>query len=167
MMKEIDIYVHSHEGVEPKLVKASEDATVNELLEKIVAAAGRKPAPDEKVLLFLEDIEEPLEHHRKLCECEIRHRHHVHWHHCHRIKVSVFYNGEHHELFPPSATVKRVLKWAIKAFKLTPAEAADKILVLKENPKEELPLDAHIGSFAKPHQCSVDLCLTAPVEVQG
>lgn len=166
-MKEIDIYVHSHEGVDPKLVKAREDCTVNELIEKIVGASGRKPEPDEEILLFMEETDDPLEHHRKLCECEIRHRHHVHWHHCHRIKVSVFYNTEHQESFPPSATVKRVLKWAIKAFKLTPAEAADKILVLKGNSNEELPLDAHIGSFAKPHQCTVDLCLTAPVEVQG
>jgi hypothetical protein len=63
--------------------------------------------------------------------------------------------------------VKRVLKWAIKEFKLTPADAADKILVLKGSAKDELPLDAHIGSFARPQECAVNLCLTAPVEVQG
>jgi len=79
----------------------------------------------------------------------------------------VFYNEEKHESFPPSATVKRVLKWAIKAFKLTPADSADKILVLKGNANDELPLAAHIGSFAKPHECAVNLCLTALVEVQG
>jgi hypothetical protein len=50
---------------------------------------------------------------------------------------------------------------------LSPADAADKILVLKGNTNEELPLDAHIGSFTQPHHCSVELCLTAPVEVQG
>jgi hypothetical protein len=166
-MKEIDIYVHTHEGADPKLVKAAEDSSVQQLIDTITAASGLKSNPDEKVLLFLEDNDEPLETHRKLSECEIRHRHHVHCHRCHRIMVSVFYNEEKHTTFPPSAMVKRVLKWAIKEFKLTPADAADKILVLQGSAKDELQLDAHIGSFARPHQCSVNLCLTAPVEVHG
>jgi len=165
-MKEIEVYVHTHDGVDPKLVKAGEDATVKQLIDKIVAAAELKGDPDEELLLFLEDVDEPLEHHRKVCECEIRHHHHVHCHRCHSIKVSVFYNGDKHASFPPSAKVERVLEWAIKAFKLTPAEAAEKILTLKGS-DDELPLEAHIGSFAKPHECSVSLCLTAPVEVNG
>ena len=40
-------------------------------------------------------------------------------------------------------------------------------LIVKNLANEELPTDAHIGSFAAPDHCSVDLCLTAPVEVQG
>jgi hypothetical protein len=165
-MKEIEVYVHSHDGVDPKLVKEGEDATVNELIDNITAAAGLTRNPDQKLVLFLEDGDEPLEHHRKLCECEIRHRHHVHCHHCESIKVSVFYNDDKHVSFRPSAKVERVLEWAIKEFKLTPAEAADKFLTLKGK-DEELPLDAHIGSFADPHNCAVNLCLTAPVEVNG
>jgi hypothetical protein len=165
-MKKIEVYVHTHEGVEPKLVQAGEDATVKQLIDEITVAAGLKGGPDEKLLLFIEDVEEPLEHDRKVCECEIRHRHHVHCHPCRSIKVDVFYNGDKHATFPPSAKVARVLEWAVKAFKLTPAEAADKILTLKSS-EDELPLDAHIGSFAKPHECAVNLCLTAPVEVNG
>jgi hypothetical protein len=166
-MKQIEVYVHTHEGVEPKLVKMSEESTVKQLLEAISAGGGLGSNPHEEFLVFLEDCDEPVEHHRKLSECEIRHRHHVHCHHCHRIKVSVFYNEEKHSSFPPSTKVERVLKWAIKEFRLTPADAADKILVLKGSAKDELPLDAHIGSFACPQKCAVNLCLTAPVEVQG
>ena len=166
-MKQIEIYVHTHEGVEPKLVKAGDDFTVKQLLEAISAAGGLEGKPHEEILVFLEDCDDPVEHHRKLSECEIRHRHHVHCHHCHRIKVSVFYNEAREEAFPPSATVKRVLKWAIKAFKLSPTDAADKILVLKGNASDELDPAAHIGSYAKPHHCAVELCLTAPVEVNG
>ena len=165
-MKNIEVYVHTHEGVDPKLVKAGEDATVKQLVDEITAAAGLKGSPDEKLLLFLEDVDEPLDQHRKLCECEIRHRHHVHCHRCRSIKVSAFYNGDKQASFPPSAKVGRVLEWAVDAFKLSPAEAADKFLTLKGS-DEELPLDANIGSFAKPHECAVNLCLTAPVEVNG
>lgn len=163
----IEVYVHTHEGTEPKLVKVGDECTVKQLLEAISTAGGLEGKNHNEILVFLEDCDEPVEHHRKLSECEIRHRHHVHCHPCHRIKVSVFYNQEMHESFPPSTTVKRVLKWAVKAFKLTPAEAADKILVLKGDANEELDPANHIGSYAKPHQCAVDLRLTAPVEING
>jgi len=165
--KIIELYVHTSNGVDPKLVKLSEDATVKQLIDEIVAVGGVQPPADGELCLFIEDCEEHLEPHQKLSECEIRHRHHVHCHTCHRIKVSVFYNEEKHESFAPSTKVKRVLKWAIKEFKLSPTDAADKILVLKSDSKIELNSDAHIGSFAKHHECSVHLCLTAPVEVQG
>jgi len=166
-MKKIELYVHTQNGVDPKLVQASEESTITELLEIIVATGGLEGKVDEEILIFTEDCDEPVERHRKLSECEIRHRHHVHCHRCRKVQVSVFYNGEHHETFGPATTVKRVLKWAIKAFKLSQADAADKILVLKGHDNEELPLDANTGSFTQPHHCLVELCLTAPVEVQG
>jgi hypothetical protein len=167
MTMQIEVYAHTRNGVEPKLIKVGEDSTVKQLLEAISTAGGLAGEPHGEILVFLEDCDEPVEHHRKLSECEIRHRHHIHCHHCHRIKVSVFYNEAKHESFPPSARVKRILDWAIKAFKLTPAEAADKILVVKGNANDELDPSAHIGSYAKPHECAVELCLTAPVEVNG
>jgi hypothetical protein len=163
----IELFVHTQNGVDPKLIKVSEESTVTEVLEIIVAAGGHGGKVEEEILVFTEDCDEPIEHHRKLSECEIRHRHHIHCHRCRKVEVSVFYNAEHRKAFSPGTTVKRVLEWAVKAFKLSPTDAADKILVLKGNPSEELPTDAHIGSFAAPHHCSVELCLTAPVEVQG
>src|SRR4051812_14117801 len=100
-MKNIELYAHSHNGVDPKLVKASEESTIIELVKIVVAAGGAKMEVDEEILVFAEDCDEPFEHHRKLSECEIRHRHHLHLHRCRKVKVSVFYNGEHHELFSP------------------------------------------------------------------
>lgn len=166
-MKNIELYVHSQDGVDPRLVKASEESTITEILEIVAAAGGFGGKIDEEILVFTEEGPEPVERHRKLSECEIRHRHHIHCHRCREIRVAVFYNGERQHAFPPATTVKRVLKWAIKAFGLSPTDAADKILVLKGHSDQELPLDAHIGSFAQSHHCSVELCLTAPVEVQG
>ena len=163
----IELYVHTSNGVDPKLIKMGEDATVKQLIDAIVAAGGGQPPPDGELRLFLEDSEEFLEAHKKIGECGIRHRHHVHCHTCHRIKVFVFYNEEKHESFAPSTKVRRVWKWAIKEFKLSPTDAADKVLVLKSDSKVELNLDAHIGSYAKHHECAVHLCLTAPVAVEG
>ncbi len=52
-----------------------------------------------------------------------------------------YYNGERHELFSPATKVKRVLKWAIKAFSHPLMRACP------QRPQRVLPLDAHIGSF--------------------
>ena len=161
------VYIHSQEWVEPKLVDARADSTVKELVELVIAQGCLGGPADGEVLVFIEEQDEPLGHGQTLAECEIRHKHHVHVHRCKAVKVGVFYNSERHEVFAPSAKVRRVLKWAIHAFKLTPAEAADKVLVLKSNPSDELDPDAHIGSYAKPHHCAVELCLVAPVEVNG
>jgi len=163
----IELFVHDANGVDPKLIKVSEESTITEVLEIVVAAGGLGGKVEDAILVFTENCDEPVEHHRKLSECEIRHRHHIHCHRCSKIEVTVYYNGHHQKAFSPATTVKRVFDWAVKAFKLTPADAADKILVLKGHPTEELPFDAHIGSFAQPHHCSVEICLTAPVEVQG
>jgi hypothetical protein len=166
-MNEMELYIHTQEWVEPKLVKTSQDSTVKQIIELVAQHGCFDGKVDEEILVFIEENDEPIGRHRTLSECEIRHRHHLHLHRCRKVRVSVFYNEEKHESFPPSAKVRRVLKWAINAFKLTPAEAADKILVLKGNTDQELDPDAHIGSFAKPHQCTVELCLTAPVEING
>ena len=161
------VYIHSQEWVEPKLVDTRADSTVKELVEVVIAQGCFGGPVEGEVLVFIEEQDEPLGHGQTLAECEVRHKHHIHVHHCKRVKVGVSYNSERHELFAPSAKVKKVLKWAIKAFALTPAEAADKILVLKSNPDAELNPDAHIGSYVKPNQCAVELCLVAPVEING
>jgi hypothetical protein len=159
----IDIYVHTVDGADPKLVKASEESTIKQLIKQVTGEG----ADDGSFLLFIEDGEDAVQKHQTLAESEIRHRHHVHIHKCKKVQVSVFYNGQKQETFPPSAKVKRVLKWAVKAFGLSPVEATDKFLALNSDKNAELPMDAHIGSFTADGECSINLCLVAPVEVQG
>jgi hypothetical protein len=166
-MKTIELYVHTNNGAEPFLIQMSEDAAVTEVLQTIASSGGLGGKVEDEILVFMEDCDEPVERHRKLAELEIRHRHHLHCHKCHKVQVSAFYNGVHSKTFSPATKVERVLKWAIKAFKLSSTDAADKILVLKNQGADELPLDAHIGSFTQPHHCALEVCLTAPVEVQG
>lgn len=160
-MKEIELYVHTAESREPKLVKIEEDATVEELLTRIA------PNANGDIHLSVEDEDEPHDRKRKLCECGVKHRHHVHCHRCQKVAVTVFYNGEQSRSFAPSATIERVLKWALHAFELKGADALDKVLRLPGAPNEPLPESAHIGSFVKAHSCDVRLELTGKVEVNG
>ncbi len=160
-MKEIELYIHTADHHDPKLVKIDENATVEELLKQI--------APDvhSDIHLTIEGEEEPHDKLRKLGECGVKHRHHVHCHRCRKIAVTVFYNGEETRSFAPATTIEKVLHWALSAFGLKGADALDKVLRLTDAPNDVLSESAHIGSFAKTHACEIRLNLTGKVEVNG
>jgi hypothetical protein len=160
-MKEIELYIHTAEHRDPKLVKIDEDATVEDLLKRVAPESNRD------IYLTIEGEEQPHERHRKLCECGIKHRDHIDCHRCRKIAVAVFYNGEQNRSFSPSATIEKVMHWALRAFALTGADALDKVLRILDAPNEVLPESAHIGSFVKSHACEVRLNLTGKVEVNG
>jgi hypothetical protein len=159
-MKEIELYIHTADHREPKLVKISEDATVEELLKRVA------PEAHGELSLFIENEHEARERHHRLCDCGAKHRHHVHCHRCREIAVTVSYNGDQSHNFAPSTTIEKVLHWALDAFKLKGVDALDKVLRLTDAPNEVLPESAHIGSLAKSH-CKVRLNLTGKVEVNG
>jgi hypothetical protein len=166
-MTEIELYVHSPKGGEPTMVKIGVEALVEDLLKKI-HEAGLCDGPLEGLIVFAEDADEPFGHGHSLEGCGVKHRHHVHCHRCHRIHVTVMYNGvEKRESFAPSTKVKRVLKWAIHEFHLHGADAEGKVLRLADPPQTELPNEAHIGSFAHAPKCELRLCLVAPTRFQG
>lgn len=166
-MSEIELYVHSTKDAEPAIVRIETEALVENLLKKILET-GLCEGPVEELFVFVENEGEPLDRGHSMDRCGLRHRHHVHCHKCHRIRVAVIYNGvEKGDAFPPSAKVKRVLKWAIDAFQLKGADAENKVLRLAEPPQTELPNESHIGSFAHPGKCELKVCLVPPVRFQG
>lgn len=149
------------------MITIESQALVEDVLKKI-REAGLCDGPIEELLIFGEDAEEPWEHGRSMEHCGVKHRHHVHCHKCRRIHVAVLYNGvEKAHPFPPSARVKRVLKWAVNEFQLKGADAENKVLRLAEPPETELPNEAHVGSFAHPPKCGVRVCLVPPIRFQG
>jgi hypothetical protein len=164
-MKEIELYVHWFGDADPKLIKIEEEAIVDDLIKKIETATGMPPSAE--YFVFVESTEEVLEGKRKLSECGIKHRHHLHCHTCRRIHVVVSYNGvQKEQQFAPSTKIKAVLKWALYAFELRGADAEGKVLRLSDS-GTELLADAHIGSYAKPDSCRVNLALTPLIRVEG
>ncbi len=79
-MKEIEIHVHTHEGVEPKLIKIAEDATIEQLLKQMQAAGAAIGEPGEEIILWVENEEIKCHKHHKIHERGIRHHHHIHCH---------------------------------------------------------------------------------------
>jgi len=79
-MAEIELQVHTHEGVEPKLIKIASDATVEQLVKAIQAAGAAIGEPGEEIVLWVENEEVTCRKGQKIHECGIKHHHHVHWH---------------------------------------------------------------------------------------
>ena len=160
-MKKLEIFAYTAAGVTPKRLQLDAEATVEDLLN---AVKSNGELGDE--LVFLENEEEPLDRKSKLADCGIKEKSFIHCHRCRQVLVTVNYNGTQQKKFAPSATVARVLRWAIKEFNLKGQDAEDKVLRTSAN-GQPLDPDTHIGSLTQPGVCSLNLYLTPLVLVEG
>lgn len=165
MSHQIEIYLHSAGTTEEKIVKVSHDASIDEVLEAAKAAGF---AVTSNTILLVEDAEDALPKGARLSDHGVKDKHHLHCHSCRKIEVSVTFNGQvQSRKFTPSQKAKQVLKWAVGAFELNGVDAENKELRVGGAGGTILQSQQHIGSFATLSNCSLDLYLTAIVEVQG
>ena len=152
---EHEIFVHGEGMKEPKLIRLLKSALHD--LEKILREVGVISGSEQRCFFREDDAQE-------LDTNSIKNHDIIHCHRCKNVKVSVVYeSGVKTHAFPPSATIKRIQKWAEKEFGLSPKDH-----VLRTGPDgKELPGDAHIGSFAHFPDCAVKLYLTLEVLVNG
>jgi hypothetical protein len=158
-MTEIELHVHTCEGVEPKLIKIASDATVEQLIKEIQAAGAAVGEPGEEIILWVENEEVACRKGQKIHECGIKHGHHLHCHRCNHVNVVVTHESQTKEKsFPPSATVAKVHAWAVEAFGLK-GRAHNEVLFLHGDLKAKLPDHSHVGSYVKFPHCELELCL--------
>lgn len=150
------------------LVRVPEDSTVRDVVDA-ARAQGLRVQDGEDPVVTLENQEEALDLDAQLSTAGIGNRGRVHVHRCKRVEVTVGFNGRDKlDGFPPSATIKRVTKWAVgkQGFDLAETDAADHLLQLRgsaERPDE----DAHIGTLVEVPDCSVRLDLVPKSRVEG
>jgi hypothetical protein len=165
IVKKLEIFVITAEGPTPKRLELEAEATVADLIKSAHGNGEIKML--EEVMVFVEDEDEPLDHSRKLGDCGFREKPFIHCHRCRHIAVTVNYNGTLKEKkFSPSATVAKVLKWAVKEFGLKGQDAEDKVLRIDAQ-SQPLEPETHVGSLAKHSVCSLNLFLTPAVLVNG
>jgi len=156
--EEIEVLVILESG-QTKRLSSPGNMTLGEILAKLRAEYGVYL----EAVLFEEegdceaDLCEKL--HVRGCRCLICHR-------CKKIEVSVLFNGQPARgTFSPGATVKRLIEWAVKEFKL------DKNVSwkLREDATDGAPLPEkrHIGTLVKAGECSLTLYLTPGTRIQG
>lgn len=165
MKQQIEIYLHSAGTTEERIIKVPEDATIRDVLE---AAQKAGITVDADTFLIAEDTDDELPGDARINDHGVKHKHHLLCHRCRKVEVSVTFNGTvKSRKFAPSRKAKQVLKWAVEAFELIGVDAENKELRVSGANGTILQSQQHIGSFVHSPHCSLDLYLTAIVEVQG
>lgn len=168
-MEEMEVFVQGEGLRDIVRVEVPKGGTVKDLLAALSAHGqgvmdGQPPA-----LVFEEDGEEPLNPEHSLEDAGIGPRCHVHVHRCHKVRVAVNFNGRQESReFPPSATIRRIKKWAVgkKVFDLSDLDASEHVLQVvgsTERPDE----DVHVGSLVTHPNCEVAFDLVPKVRVEG
>jgi hypothetical protein len=141
----------------------SPDAT----LADVLAAIRAKHSIDAAAVLFLEDAEEPAELAALLRDLADPKGLKVHVHRCHRIEVSVTFNGTKDYKFAPSTTVAHVKDWATeKAFPMNAEEAAEHVLQITGTTERPSP-GMHLGALAVHAHCHVRFDLVPNERING
>lgn len=128
-------------------------------------AALRKQWPDEKLLIFAEDGDQPLEDEALLADYGEIHRFHVH--RCRHIRVTLCFNGkEVNRKFSPATTLARVKRWAARELGIERDDAAELVLQL---PGGEIRPDpsTHLGSLIDCNDCDQKFDLVPKDRVNG
>ncbi|HYD17686.1 MAG TPA: hypothetical protein VEF76_04320 [Patescibacteria group bacterium] len=166
-MKNIEILLQGEDIPDIQVVVIEhENAKGHQLLAK--AAEHRKTKNNEgEFLIFMEDVDEPLDPGKTLPKSEKGSPCRMHVHRCRAIAVSVTFNGttaEHR--FGPGTTVEKVKRWAaIERFGMSPADAAEHVLQLAGTTVRPEP-DTHLGSLTG-NSCSVRFDLVPLKRVEG
>lgn len=145
----------------PRNLSAPRDSTITEFVALVVRETGR----GELVEVLVEDEDEPIAGERRIHELlEVGFKL-IHVASKGHIKVKVDYATRAVEReFKPSATMERIIKWAISPKELN-LEGGPEDFQLKDG-NEVLPADAHLGQVAKGHK-HVTLTLVFKVKPQG
>jgi len=121
-----------------------------------------------EILLFLEDADEPIGEAVIIVghvgDAGIK----AHVHRCHRIKVTVTFNGEtvHHE-FAPSTRIAKVKHWAaVDKLHMSEAEAGEHVLQIAGTHDRPAP-GIHIGSLITCPECKLHFSLVPDHRVNG
>ena len=95
-------------------------------------------------------------------------RGHVHVNRCHRIAVTVNFNGAKEHPFGPGATINRVFTWATgkDGFSMSPEDRAEHVLQVCGT-KDQPSTSDHIGSFVSEGSCQVCLDLVPKHRFEG
>ena len=168
-MQEIDIFVQheGHHGI--SIIHVKQDATIEELAVAAIAQGPSHGADSHEYQVSLEETEEALAPGTTLAAAGIVHRSRIHLHRCHKVEVTVSFNGkEKSHPFSPATTMSKVTQWAVgkRGFDLDPVDAAEHVLQITGTsirPDE----DAHLGTLVIPPACVASFDLVPKQRVEG
>ena len=163
-MEYIDLFYQAQGLDEIKHLEIDIDSTVAILKTVLVEKHGFS----HKILVFIEDAEDPIEDDVRLREHATAKGLKLHLHAARRVKVIVTFNGKPVEsLFAPGTTVSRVKRWAAEdEFGMSEADAGEHVLQIAGTHHRPAP-GTHIGALLKDGDRLLSLDLVPDERVQG
>lgn len=163
-MKTIDIYIQGEGIAALDHLEVAETATfsdVKALLAKAHTHAG-------ECHFFLEDHDEPVEHHVAVKEKAGKAGVKVHLARCHRMHVTVHYKAEtfRHD-FTPGTTIAKVKHWATNAKLHMSAEDASNHHLQITGTQTQPDPGVHVGTLVSSPGCAVAFDLVPTPRVNG
>jgi len=156
------VYLYVEGAKKAELKEVSSDCTYRELLkgENYPCESNENGwfamRDDSDVVVDLDEL---------IVKDAVKNKVHVHLCRCKKVEVAVTYNGvEKTESFPPSAKIKRILKWALREFGISEEEASVHVLSFGD---EELNARDSIGLYVSCPDCNITLSLTREGAING
>lgn len=167
MNKKNQIHLYGEGQPSPVIIDVGDDAKIADVLgaaQRAGVIGGDAQLKD--VHLFRLDEEEPMAADQTVGQGDKRPK--LHCHRCRKIEVTVTFNLDRKSRsFPPSTLVGKVLKWALREFKLTGADAENKELRIGGQNGQAMLEDVPVGSYVRHPQCELLAYLADIVQVQG
>lgn len=168
---EIDVLLHAP-GKGARNVKAQRTTTVGELM-------GREGLATDELLAF-DDVSDdddgtdddvnlaPIAADVALGKLAAGRTATIHCHRCRQVAISVNYQSQTLERrFPPSARVRRVLRWAKRKLRLTDADADNLALFLCGATDDPVREGVHVGDLTSGRDCDVCFVLSKDRNIEG
>jgi len=144
------------------------------LIEEVVSARGLHAALitagvvlTDDTLVFLDEVDSPLDRHGDEPLGHLHHGHRVHVTRCRHIEVTVNYlERQAQRKFSPSRRIRAVKEWAVSEFGLDHKDAAEHVLQVcnsKERPTSDTPLHTLLHG----HGCHLCFDLVPEKRVEG
>jgi len=166
-MRDIEIFLQGEGLKDIVIVRVPEKGVIRDLLQAAKEHGVHFGDEGDQPKVYVEDRDESLDPDVRLEDAGIGHRRHVHIHRCHRIEVTVNFNGKRvSDAFSPGVTIGRIKKWAAGEFKMSEKDAAEHALLVTGT-KAFLDEDIHLGSLVAHPTCKISFDLMPKVRVEG
>jgi hypothetical protein len=163
------VYIQSGFFDDIKVVKVSNEATVAELKQAVLALLP--PGIDASDLIL--SVEDEDGHGRDQGQAthvkHLKKAHGVrlHLHRCQHVEVKVRFGAEVvHQKFGPGTTIGRVRLWSGEKFGMAPGDVAEHVLQIA-GVTEQPDVDVHIGTLAQCPHCEVTFDLVPAHRING
>jgi hypothetical protein len=164
IMASIDVFFQGEQFKEVRHLNVDLVHTIEAIRAEIIEKHGGHST----ILVFLEDVDDPLDPTTAIGEIVKTGPAKLHFHRCRRVEVTVsFGSATAKHSFGPGTTIAHVKRWAAeKQFHMTPADAAEHRLQIAGT-HERPPPGTHIGTLASCPACAISFDLVPDKRVQG